>query len=101
MGAQYPKDIDHVASNIITLILRDTSVAFKGNTVAMYLSTAINTRLRIDTEVDTVLVYIPTLHPVVARGPWIRLPLLVIISSVRYNGQAVRLARKSDTAMLT
>ena len=73
----------------------------KGYTVAMNLSTAINTKLRMDTIPDTNLTYTPTLHPGVAKGLSIRLPLLVIISSVRYSGQAVRLATKSETAILT
>jgi len=42
--------------------------AFKGNTVATNLLKAINTRLKIDTMVDTSLKYAPTLHAAVARG---------------------------------
>lgn len=94
-------DINHVANSKPAFTLSLTSVAFKGNTVAMNLSTAINRRLRIDTVSDNILKYDPTLQPIVARGFWIRLPFLATISSIRYNGQLVRLARKSETAMLT
>ena len=94
-------DINHVADSKAAFTLGLMSVAFKGNTVAMNLSTAINTRLRTDTVRDNILKYDPTLQPMVVRGFWIRLPFLAAISSIRYNGQLVRLARKSETAMLT
>jgi hypothetical protein len=63
-------DINQVPNNNVVLTFRVISVAFKGNTVAMNLSTAINTRLRIDTIWDTILKYDPTLHATVAKGPW-------------------------------
>ena len=61
--------MNHVANIRLILILLYSSVAFKGYTVAMNLSTAISTRLRMDTTVDTLLTYTPILHPGVARGP--------------------------------
>ena len=46
--------------------------------------------------------YAPTLQEKVPRAPWSKLsPVFVMAVRVRYNGQVVRLTRKSDTAMLT
>lgn len=98
---KYAIDINHVPSSKAALTFRVISRAFRGNTVAMNLSTAIKTRLRMDTIADTILKNTPTLQPNFARDPWSTLPLLVIISSVRYNGQVARLDRRSETAMLT
>ena len=94
-------DINHVATSKAAFTLGLISVAFKGNTVAMNLSTEINMRLRTDTVRDSILKYDPTLQPKVVKGFWIRLSFLATISSIRYSGQLVRLARKSETAMLT
>lgn len=94
-------DMNHVAISKAAFTLELISLAFKGNTVAMNLSTAINRRLRTDIVKDNILKYDPTLQPIVVRGFWIRLPFLATISSIRYSGQLVRLARKSETAMLT
>jgi len=94
-------DINHVANIKAAFTLGLIRVAFMGNTVAMNLSTAINRRLRTDTVRDNILKYDPTLQPTLVRGFWSRLPFLANISSITYNGQLVRLARKSETAMLT
>jgi len=94
-------DINHVANSRAVLTLVLISVAFKGNTVAMNLSMAISRRLRTDTVRDSILKYDPTLQPIVVSGFWTKLPVLATISSITYNGQVVRLARKSETAMLT
>ena len=94
-------DINHVADIKAAFTLGLISVALKGNTMAMNLSTAINMRLRTDTVRDNILKYDPTLQPIAVRGFWIRLPFLATISSIRCNGQLVTLARKSETAMLT
>lgn len=94
-------DINHVASNKAVLTLVLISVAFKGNTVAMNLSMAISRRLKTDTVRDSILKYDPTLQPIVVSGFWTKLPVLATISSITNNGQVVRLARKSETAILT
>ena len=94
-------DINHVADSKAAFTLGLISVAFKGNTMAMNLSTAINTRLRTDTVRDNILKYDPTLQPIAVRGFWIRLAFLATISLIRYNGQLVTLAIKLETAMLT
>ena len=93
--------MNHVANSKLALSFRVISVAFKGNAVAMHLSTAINNRFRMDTIADTTLKYTPTLQLMVARKPWSKLPLFAMISSVRYIGQLVTQQRKSETAMLT
>jgi len=59
-------DINHVAHRKAALNFDVINVAFRGNTIAMNLSTAINTKLKIDTMVDASLKKIPTLHAVVA-----------------------------------
>jgi len=59
-------DINHVANSKAALNFDVINVAFRGNTVAMNLSTAINTRLKMDTMVDASLKNIPTLHAAVA-----------------------------------
>ena len=94
-------DMTHDESNNDARIFFVNKVIFNGYLVAMNLSTAIKNRLRIETEWETFLMNTPTLQLAVATKPLIRLPRLVIISSVRYSGQVIRQERKSDTAILT
>jgi len=68
---QFANGITHVASKKTALTFGVISVAaFNGNTVAMNLSTAINTRLKMDTICDTSLKYDPTLHAKVPLEPF-------------------------------
>ena len=66
-------DTNHVANSKAALTLVLMSVAFRGNTVAMNLSIAINSRLRTDTVRENILKYAPNLQPIVARGVRTRL----------------------------
>ena len=94
MGTQKAIDINHVANSKAVLIFVVMSRTFNGKTIATNLSTAIKTRLKMETIADSILKYTPTLQPIVASEPCSRLPLLVTISSVRYKGQVVRQEKK-------
>ena len=70
----------------LELNFRVIRVALKGNTVAINLSTAISTRLRMDTTIDTILKTVSILHITEEPGISIRLPLL----SARQQGTRAR-----------
>ena len=58
IGVQFANGTSHIANNKVAVTFRVIRVAaIKGNTVAMNLSTAINTRLKMDTICDTSLKY--------------------------------------------
>ena len=89
-----------IKSNITRLFFPTNNADFNGNTMAMYLSTAIRTKLSTDTTWETPLEYIPSLQTAEAKDPVMNF-LLVSIPSVAYSGQLKHVQRRSDTAMLT